>query len=255
MTALSQTNGGDVTERVDASALGFALVPHVLAHRERSAAAPEAASAPVLPLRPHTPGSYERYAKRSVDLVIALAALVVLAPLIGLVAVAVLLRLGRPVLFRQQRVGLGGRPFSVYKFRTMGQDRRGREGERHWHGPDRRQTHKSDADPRHTELGRLLRRTSLDELPQLWNVLRGDMSIVGPRPELVEVVARYSPWQHHRHVVRPGLTGLWQVSARGGQVMHEVTHIDLEYVEKLSLRTDLRILLQTPMALLKRSGA
>lgn len=211
--------------------------------------------APVLPLRPHRAGRYERYAKRTLDVTVAVVALLVLLPVLALVASAVLVRLGRPVFFRQERIGLNGRSFRVLKFRTMGMDRRGREGERHWSGPDRRQTHKSAHDPRHTELGRLLRKTSLDELPQLWNVLRGDMSIVGPRPELAEVVARYSDWQHHRHVVRPGLTGLWQISARGGRPMHEVTHIDLEYVERLSLRTDLRILLRTPgVVLLRRDG-
>lgn len=211
--------------------------------------------APVLPLRPHRAGRYERYAKRTLDVTVAAVALLVLLPVLALVASAVLVRLGRPVFFRQERIGLNGSSFRVLKFRTMGMDRRGREGERHWSGPDRRQTHKSAHDPRHTELGRLLRKTSLDELPQLWNVLRGDMSIVGPRPELAEVVARYSDWQHHRHVVRPGLTGLWQISARGGRPMHEVTHIDLEYVERLSFRTDLRILLRTPaVVLLRRDG-
>ena len=212
--------------------------------------------APVLALRPHEPGLYERYVKRGADIALAGTALLLLAPLLLIVALSVLVMLDRPVLFRQARVGRNGKPFSVYKFRTMGLDRRGREGERHWHGPDRRQTHKSTDDPRHTELGRFLRRTSLDELPQLWNVLRGDMSFIGPRPELVQVVGRYSDWQHQRHAVRPGLTGLWQVSARGGRPMHEVTHIDLEYIERLSLRTDLRILVRTPGAvLLKRSGA
>lgn len=239
-----------------AGAVPLSVAFSALALPQQQPGTADPVSAPVLPLRPHRPGRYERYLKRAADLIITILAMVLLSPLLCLVALAVLVRLGRPVLFRQQRVGRDGRLFFVYKFRTMGMDRRGREGERHWNGQDRRQTHKSEADPRHTELGRLLRRTSLDELPQLWNVLRGDMSVVGPRPELVEVVARYSPWQHHRHVVRPGLTGLWQVSARGGQIMHEVTHIDLEYVEKLSLRTDLRILLQTPAAvLLKRNGA
>ena len=242
-----------VTERAELfHPAGLTLAPSPV-HDRRAVFQGEQPDAPVLPLHPHRAGRYERYAKRLFDVVVASIALLLLMPVLVLVALAVLVRLDRPVLFRQQRVGRDGRFFWVYKFRTMSQDRRG--GERHWQGADRRQTHKSDGDPRHTELGRLLRKTSLDELPQLWNVLRGDMSIVGPRPELVEVVARYSPWQHHRHVVRPGLTGLWQVSARGGRMMHEVTHIDLEYVERLSLRTDLRILMLTPaVVLFKRNG-
>ena len=152
-----------------------------------------AVDAPVVPLRPHAPGRYERYAKRTADLLIAGTALVVLSPLIALTALAVRLRLGSPVLYRQQRIGRGGEAFAVLKFRTMAHDRRGDEPRHAWSGDDRRRTHKSDHDPRHTDLGRFLRRTSLDELPQLWNVLRGDMSVVGPRPELASVVLTLRP--------------------------------------------------------------
>ncbi len=98
---------------------------------------------------------------------------------------------------------------------------------------DRRQTHKTTDDPRHTRVGRFLRKWSLDELPQFWNVVCGDMSLVGPRPELVEIVARYEPWQHQRHTVKPGLTGLWQVSSRGTGMMHLHTDIDLDYIETM----------------------
>ena len=119
---------------------------------------------------------------------------------------------------------------------------------------DRRQNHKSDDDPRHTRVGRFLRKSSLDELPQFWNVVRGDMSLVGPRPELVEIVARYEPWQHQRHVVKPGLTGLWQVSSRGAGMMHLHTDIDLEYIETMGSVTDLKILLRTVPATLRRRG-
>jgi len=204
-------------------------------------------------------GPYPTVVKRGVDIVVSGTALLVLSPVVLGVAVAVRLRQGSPVLFRQRRVGRDGRVFEILKFRTMLQDRRtasDRRAERRADiATDRRRTHKSDTDPRHTDLGRVLRRTSLDELPQLWNVLRGDMSLIGPRPELVQIVDRYEPWQHRRHAVRPGLTGLWQVSARGGRPMHEVTHIDLEYVDGLSLRTDLAILWRTPAALLRRSGS
>ncbi len=197
-------------------------------------------------------GFYVRVGKPMIDRTVGTAALVCAAPLLALVAVAVRWRIGTPVLFRQRRTGLNGEPFSVLKFRTMRADRRTARA------PvpvDRRVTHKSEADPRHTDVGRRLRKWSLDELPQLWNVARGEMSLVGPRPELVEIVARYEPWQHQRHLVRPGLTGLWQISRRGEGLMHLYTDIDLEYVATVSLRTDLKILFRTIPAALSRSGS
>ncbi len=199
-------------------------------------------------------GLWVRVLKRGFDVVVASVLLFAVLPIVLTVALAVRLGLGSPVLFRQQRLGRNGKPFFVLKFRTMDRDRRRRMAAATWDGEDRRRTHKTDHDPRHTGVGRFLRRTSLDELPQLWNVVRGDMSLVGPRPELVEVAARYAPWQHGRHVVRPGITGLWQITARGDTPMHEATHIDLEYVAALSWRTDLSILLRTPLAVLRRSG-
>jgi lipopolysaccharide/colanic/teichoic acid biosynthesis glycosyltransferase len=189
------------------------------------------------------------------DRVLALVVLVALLPLILGTAVAVAVVLGRPVLYTQPRVGRGGRVFRVYKFRTLRHDRRQRPHTPAPGGVDRRRTHKSEDDPRHTPLGRTLRKLSLDELPQLFNVLRGDMSMVGPRPELVHLVEGYQPWQRRRHEVKPGITGLWQVSARGTGEMQELTHIDLQYVDSVSLRTDLRILIATPRAVLVRRGA
>jgi lipopolysaccharide/colanic/teichoic acid biosynthesis glycosyltransferase len=196
-------------------------------------------------------GIYVRAVKPTFDRVVGFCIFVVLLPLTAVVAVAVRVSLGAPVFFRQRRVGRDNREFDVYKFRTMGQDRR-REA-----APvseDRRQTHKSDRDPRHTLVGRFLRKWSLDELPQFWNVVCGDMSLVGPRPELVEIVSRYEPWQHQRHFVKPGLTGLWQVSGRGTGMMHLHTDVDLEYIEKMGPITDLKILLLTIPATLRRSG-
>jgi lipopolysaccharide/colanic/teichoic acid biosynthesis glycosyltransferase len=121
---------------------------------------------------------------------------------------------------------------------------------------DRRQRHKSPDDPRHTSLGRKLRAWSLDELPQLWNVVRGDMSLVAPRPELESIVRRYSAWQQRRHEVKPGVTGLWQLTERGrsGGDMHMHTAVDLDCVQTLSLRRDLSILLRTVPALLRSDG-
>jgi lipopolysaccharide/colanic/teichoic acid biosynthesis glycosyltransferase len=199
--------------------------------------------------RPH--GIYVRLVKPTFDRLVGFCIFIVLLPLTAIVALAVRASLGSPVFFRQRRVGRDDREFDVYKFRTMGQDRR-RDA-----APveqDRRQTHKSDRDPRHTRVGRFLRKWSLDELPQFWNVVCGDMSLVGPRPELVEIVSRYEPWQHQRHLVKPGLTGLWQVSGRGTGMMHLHTEVDLEYIEQMGPITDLKILLLTIPATLRRSG-
>jgi lipopolysaccharide/colanic/teichoic acid biosynthesis glycosyltransferase len=195
---------------------------------------------------------YARIGKPIFDRTIAAVLLVLLLPVLLVVAMAVLFTIGRPVLFRQRRVGRDGHVFSVLKFRTMRPDRRAR---RSTVIEDRRRTHKTERDPRHTGVGRPLRKWSLDELPQVWNVLRGDMSLVGPRPELVEVVEHYAPWQCQRHLVRPGITGLWQVSKRGEGLMYLYTDVDLEYVATLSFQRDLGILLRTIPAAFARRGA
>jgi lipopolysaccharide/colanic/teichoic acid biosynthesis glycosyltransferase len=196
-------------------------------------------------------GPYVRVVKPLFDRVVGFCIFLVLLPLTAVVALAVRISLGSPVIFRQPRVGRDGDRFDVYKFRTMGQDRRQQQEPVE---QDRRQNHKSTDDPRHTRVGRCLRKWSLDELPQFWNVVRGDMSLVGPRPELVEIVARYEPWQHQRHAVKPGLTGLWQVSSRGTGMMHLHTDIDLEYIETMGFGTDLKILFRTIPATLARRG-
>jgi lipopolysaccharide/colanic/teichoic acid biosynthesis glycosyltransferase len=197
-------------------------------------------------------GVYERYVKPALDRLIAALLLILLAPVLLVTAVAIWFTLGSPVMFRQIRVGRGGREFGMLKFRTMRPDRR-RWQCPNYRGPERRVTHKSANDPRHTALGRKLRKSSIDELPQLFNVLRGDMSLVGPRPELIDIVQHYRGWQHGRHAVKPGITGLWQVTERpNGGLMHECVELDLAYIERLSLRCDLSIVFKTPFALLRK---
>jgi lipopolysaccharide/colanic/teichoic acid biosynthesis glycosyltransferase len=193
-------------------------------------------------------GIYHRWVKPAFDRTVAAVLLLAVLPVLATIAIVLRVRLGRGVLFRQERIGRGGKPFTVYKFRTMLPDRR--QERLGFVGEDRRRTHKTLDDPRHTRVGQFLRRWSLDELPQLVNVLRGEMSLVGPRPELPHVVERYEPWEHARHAVRPGLTGFWQTTARSEGPMHEFTYLDLEYVKSISLATDLRLLLQTPLAAL-----
>ena len=181
-----------------------------------------------------------QFLKRLFDVWIAGLALVVLAPVIGILAVIVAVRLGRPVFFRQERPGRAGRVFTLVKFRSM------RE-------PDPARGLVTD-EQRLTVFGRVLRATSLDELPTLWNVLRGDMSMVGPRPLLVEYLEHYSPEQARRHQVRPGITGLAQVNGRNALTWDEKFRLDVEYVDSQSLALDLRIIMSTVRSVVVREG-
>lgn len=191
--------------------------------------------------------------KRGIDLVVASLALVALAPLLLLVAVVIRLDSAGPALFRQTRIGRGGAPFVMYKFRTMVVD--GDAPLRLFRDEQGRWRHKIADDPRITRAGQFLRRTSIDELPQLLNVLRGEMSLVGPRPELPQIVRAYEPWQHRRHVVRPGITGWWQTNGRSECAMHEHTELDIYYVRHLSLRLDARIVARTVRTVFSGLGA
>ncbi len=192
-------------------------------------------------------GPYARFFKPILDRPGAVVLIVVTAPVQLAVAIMILVSLGRPLFYSRERIGRRGRLFRMYKFRTMRDDRRIADHIREYNGPERRRTHKTARDPRHTSIGLFLRRTGLDELPQLFNVVTGKMSLIGPRPELLSVVeARYEIWQHARHQVRPGLTGLWQVSEREEEgSMYEHTEIDMHYISTLSFANDVRILWDT----------
>jgi lipopolysaccharide/colanic/teichoic acid biosynthesis glycosyltransferase len=196
--------------------------------------------------------AYQRAVKPALDMALGLALSVLLLPLILAVALTVRVKLGKGVIYRQTRIGRNGTPFMMYKFRSMAPDRR--RSQQPFEGRDRRTCHKRDDDPRHTPCGRFLRRASFDELPQLWNVIKGDMSLVGPRPELPQIVSRYEPWQHRRHEVKPGLTGFWQVSDRAGGLAYESVGLDLDYIRRMSFWTDLGVLLRTVPVTLRRTG-
>jgi len=186
--------------------------------------------------------------KRTIDLLGSVALLVVLSPLLAVVCIAIRLRDGSPILFRQTRVGRHGRPFSVAKFRTMAPDAEARYPDVVAMSDPR--AFKLSEDPRVTPLGRFLRRTSLDELPQLWNVLRGQMSLVGPRPAPPREVEAYDVWHRRRLSMKPGITGLWQVTARRNDDFDERAQLDLDYIDRWSLWLDAKILLRTiPAAL------
>ncbi len=187
-------------------------------------------------------------AKRTIDLAGSAALLLVLSPLLATAALAIRLRDGSPVVFRQTRVGLHGRPFDVVKFRTMANDAEARYEE--VVGMSDPRAFKLTDDPRVTPTGRFLRRTSVDELPQLWNVLRGQMSLVGPRPAPPREVEGYDLWHRRRLSMKPGITGLWQVTARGHDDFDERAQLDLDYIDRWSLWLDVKILARTiPAAL------
>lgn len=204
----------------------------------------------------HADRRVELAVKRLMDILGAAAALVLLAPVLGLVALGIMVAQGRPVLFRQPRAGLGGRPFLIAKFRTM---RVGADDERDALRDRNEVTGTAAAfkltdDPRITRIGRFLRRSSLDELPQLWNVLRGEMSLVGPRPHPFDDVTRYEPWHLRRLSMKPGITGLWQVSARSDADFDRWVALDLEYIDNWSILLDLKVALKTIPALLRAEG-
>lgn len=193
--------------------------------------------------------------KHALDLILAVLGLALLSPLLVLTALAILLSMGRPVLFSQERIGLNGRHFRIRKFRTMVQGAEQQRSEvledNEMSGP----VFKASHDPRVTTLGRLLRRTSVDELPQLFNVARGEMSLVGPRPLPVVEQQEIRGWRRRRLSMKPGLTGLWQVSGRNTVDFDRWMELDLRYVDHWSLALDLQILLRTIPAVLFRRGA
>jgi len=193
--------------------------------------------------------------KRVFDIVVALIGLVVLLPLFLLVGLAIVLDSGFPIFFRQTRGGERARPFQMLKFRTMVRDAEAMLPELVSFDELAHPMFKLKADPRVTRVGRVLRRTSIDELPQLFNVLRGDMSIVGPRPEQLDLVARYAPEHQFRLAVKPGITGPMQVYGRGELTFDERLAVEREYVENLSLVRDVRIVLMTLPAVLGKRGA
>jgi lipopolysaccharide/colanic/teichoic acid biosynthesis glycosyltransferase len=184
--------------------------------------------------------SYQ-FKKRVFDICLAIGALILLSPLFAVIAVVVRVQLGHPVFFRQQRPGLHGKPFRIYKFRTM------------TNVCDSQGELLSDAQ-RLTALGRFLRSTSMDELPELFNVLRGEMSIVGPRPLLMQYLDRYTTEQMRRHEVKPGITGWAQVNGRNAITWEDTFGFDTWYVDNQSLRLDLKIIAMTMLQILKREG-
>ena len=190
----------------------------------------------------HKPyGPYEAYIKRLLDFCLSLGALIVLSPVMGVTAIMVKIKLGSPVIFKQPRPGKDEKIFDIYKFRTM-TDERDDNGELL---PD---------EVRLTDFGKFLRSTSLDELPELINMVKGDMAVVGPRPLLVRYLDRYSEEQHRRHEVRPGLTGYSQAHGRNAVSWEDKFKMDVDYVDHITFLGDLKIILETVLAVINRDG-
>jgi exopolysaccharide biosynthesis polyprenyl glycosylphosphotransferase len=213
------------------------------------------AGLPMLDLRAPALTDYQRMVKKVFDITLTIFLLPVSLVIMGIITIAIKTEGPGPILFKQKRVGENGRLFDMYKFRTMVPDA---ENLRHLVekiNENGEFVHKSDHDPRVTIVGRFLRKTSLDELPQLINIIRGDMSLVGPRPELPYLVDMYEPWQRTRFAVPQGITGWWQVNGRSDKPMHLHTEDDIYYVQNYSLLLDLRILLKTMLVVLRGRGA
>jgi exopolysaccharide biosynthesis polyprenyl glycosylphosphotransferase len=192
--------------------------------------------------------------KRLLDIAVSAVALVLLSPLLTILAIGIRLRDGNPILFRQTRMGEHGRPFKVVKFRTMIPEAEDQLADLETLNEIQGPAFKVTDDPRVTQTGRLLRALSLDELPQLWNVLRGEMSLVGPRPPLPQEVEGYDVWHRRRLSMKPGITGLWQVAARREPEFDRWVRIDLEYIDRWSLWLDLKIIARTIPAVIAQQG-
>ncbi|MCD6352535.1 MAG: sugar transferase [Armatimonadetes bacterium] len=234
-----------VVDECDVEGLHFYLVAGPLQVLTGESALAELSRLPVIELPgPYSPSPFYLASKRLLDIVGSLLALVLLGPLMLVLALLIRRQTGASALFVQERVGQRGRPFAMYKFRTMYPDT-----------PAYAPAPASDEDPRVTPVGRWLRRYSLDELPQLFNVLRGEMSLVGPRPEMPFIVERYAPWQRRRLEAKPGITGLWQIMGRKDLPLAENIEYDFYYLRHQSLLLDLEILLRTIPVVLSARGA
>ena len=197
---------------------------------------------------------YRNVGKRCFDIVLVIVSLLVIMPILVLIAGLVFWQLGLPVFFSQPRLGRNAKPFQLLKFRTMMPERR--KTRESWVGPERRSGLPSSSDPRHTRFGQTLRRWSLDELPQIIQVLQGHLSLVGPRPELLHRLPVYTDFERTRFEVRPGLTGIWQVIARDKtNNLHDAVDIDIAYVKRCSFGNDIRILSRTVPALIWRPAS
>ncbi len=245
----------DLVDRCHQRAVTVHVAPSTIEILVERAEFMPGSSVPLFTLRPPVLEGFEFIAKRAFDLVISLLLLLALSPLLGLIALAIKLSSRGPVIYRSVRPGIGGRPFDCFKFRTMTAGADIAQGELEHRNESSGALFKIRNDPRLTRAGKLLRRFSLDELPQILNVVRGEMSLVGPRPLPMRDFERLEEWHKKRYLVLPGITGLWQVSGRSELDFDDLVRLDFLYLERWSVLLDLSILLKTIPAVLSRRGA
>jgi exopolysaccharide biosynthesis polyprenyl glycosylphosphotransferase len=231
------------------------VIPDYFALTLHQASVEKFAGLPMLNLRAPAISEYQRMVKRGFDLISTLLAMPILLPVIGLIAAAIKLDSPGPAFYRQKRVGENGRIFEMVKFRTMVENADALRHQVETVNDEGQLIHKQRNDPRVTRVGKILRRTSMDELPQLFNVLKGEMTLVGPRPEMPYLVEKYDLWQRKRFAVPQGMTGWWQIHGRSDRPMHLNTEDDLFYVQNYSLWLDLKILMKTFWVVVKGKGA
>jgi exopolysaccharide biosynthesis polyprenyl glycosylphosphotransferase len=210
---------------------------------------------PMLNLRAPALDDYQLVIKRALDLLLTIPIMAVSLPVMGIISLLILLDDGRPILFRQERAGMNGKLFTMYKFRSMKVGAEKLQNQINQIDENGHLIHKQKNDPRVTRVGRFIRRFSLDELPQFFNILIGNMSLVGPRPELPFLVAQYESWQRRRFTVPQGLTGWWQIHGRSDRPMHLNTEADIYYIQNYSLWLDIQIIIQTFWVILRGKGA
>ena len=256
--ALPQSSSGQINELVEALhdlPVNLRVVPGNFSLGWYRMTADDLGELLIINLAEPTLDDAQRLTKRLFDLLVAGISLLFMGPIFGALALLIKLDSRGPVIFRQKRVGENGRIFDMYKFRSMVVGAEDLQSEVNQVNGIGQIIHKKIDDPRVTRAGAFLRRTSLDELPQLFNVWKGDMSLVGPRPEMPWLVEQYEPWQHTRFAVPQGITGWWQVHDRSDKPMHLHTEDDLYYIHNYSLWMDIYILLKTPLAVVRGRGA
>jgi lipopolysaccharide/colanic/teichoic acid biosynthesis glycosyltransferase len=252
---MSEASAETMIEECKSLGLGLTFLPRHFGLLGPGIELNRLAELPVLDFRFSDPPRSTMAMKRAMDLAVSITVLTLFSPLLLLSALLILVDSGRPVFFRQRRVGKEGVPFTMLKFRTMVADAEERLAELIDIEKLDEPAFKIPDDPRVTGVGKYLRRTSIDELPQLFNVLRGEMSLVGPRPEEEAVVALYDERQRGRLAIKPGLTGPMQVYGRGDLTFEERLAMERDYLDNLSLLTDLQILMRTPRAIMRGEGA
>ncbi len=231
------------------------VIPDYFSLTLHRASVEELAGIPMLNLRAPALSEYQRMTKRAFDVLVTLVSMIAALPAMGIIALLVRLTSPGPIFYRAKRAGENGRIFEMLKFRTMVHNADQLLSQVAMQDPQGNTIFKVQDDPRVTPLGRFLRKTSMDELPQLFNVLRGDMSLVGPRPEMPVLVDQYQPWQRKRFAVPQGMTGWWQIHGRSDKPMHLHTEEDLYYVQHYTIWLDLQIIMKTIWVVLRGKGA